>query len=254
MRHDTATERPLRDADGFCQRCAPDEAGEAIGRIAADPDAGPRRALRGLHRRPRPASAKVLRDVFAKGDAWFRTGDLMRLDRQGYFAFVDRIGDTFRWKGARTSPPPRWPRWCAPAPAWGDVCVYGVAAPGAEGRAGMAAVVAGAGFDLVVLRAHLAERLPAYARPLFVRLATELPATETFKLKKQALISQGFDPAQVGEPLYMDDLVAGAYVPLDVALYERLKAGWVRLVRTSPISLARASIIGRPAGMAPARA
>ncbi len=47
----------------------------------------------------RETEKKVLRDVFAKGDAWFRTGDLMRLDEQGFFYFVDRVGDTFRWKG-----------------------------------------------------------------------------------------------------------------------------------------------------------
>ena len=97
VKFDVDTGAPARGPDGFCVRCAPDEPGEAIGKIAA-----------GVGRfegyTDAEASAKkVLRNVFAEGDAWYRTGDLMRRDRAGFFYFVDRVGDTFRWKGENVS-------------------------------------------------------------------------------------------------------------------------------------------------------
>src|SRR5204862_796657 len=98
---------------------------------------------------------KILHDVFEKGDAWFRTGDLMRRDALGYFSFVDRIGDTFRWKGENVSTND-----VAEAlnvvPGVKEANVYGVAVPGHDGRAGMAALVAGPGFDITDLAKNLA--------------------------------------------------------------------------------------------------
>ena len=130
--------------------------------------------------------------MFEPGDAWVRTGDLMRTDDQGFYYFVDRIGDTFRWKGENVATAE-----VAAAvrafPGVRDACVYGVEVPGASGKAGMAALVVGAGFDLAALRAHLAQRLPDYARPVFLRLVGALDVTETFKLKKQALAAEGWD-------------------------------------------------------------
>ena len=87
---------PLRGDDGLCIACARGESGEAIGRIGTADEGGGR--FEGYTDKGE-TEKKVLRDVFAKGDAWFRTGDLMRLDEQGFFHFVDRVGDTFRWKG-----------------------------------------------------------------------------------------------------------------------------------------------------------
>ena len=97
---------------------------------------------------------KILRDVFAAGDRWFRTGDLMRRDEAGYFYFVDRIGDTFRWKGENVSTTEVAAAISA-CPGIVDAAVYGVRVPGAEGRAGMAAIVAAPGFDLARIAAAL---------------------------------------------------------------------------------------------------
>jgi fatty-acyl-CoA synthase len=100
--------------------------------------------------------------------------------------------------------------------------VYGVEVAGHPGRAGMAAVVAGPGFDLAELRSRLAASLPEFARPVFVRLARELESTETFKPKKQALADEGFDPSRTKDPLFVDDRSAGAYVQLDAARFEAI--------------------------------
>ena len=107
------------------------------------------------------------------------------------------------------------------------MAVYGVAVPRADRRAGMAALVINADFRLEQLRAALAAQLPAYARPVFLRIPRP-ELTGTFKLRKQQL-AEGYDPAQVRDPLYMDDPARGAYVPLDAALYATLGSGTLRL-------------------------
>ena len=222
VKFDVDAGAPARGPDGFCIRCAPDEPGEAIGKIAAG-------AGRFEGYTDHEASAKkVLRDVFAAGDAWYRTGDLMRRDRAGFFYFVDRIGDTFRWKGENVSTG-EVEEAIAGCPGIAEVVVYGVAVPGAEGRAGMAAIVPSDGFDLAHLRRHLAERLPDYARPVFLRIRDGIALTGTFKPQKQALATDGFDPAATSDELYVDDRAGGTYVPLDPALYRRIQAGEVRL-------------------------
>src|SRR5439155_23475489 len=106
--------------------------------------------------------------------------------------------------------------------------VYGVAVPGTEGRGGMAALVADAALDLGALRAYLNGRLPAYARPVFVRLRRELEVTATFKPTKTELMRQGYDPAASGDALYFNDPAGQAFVRLDPALYDRIQTGQVR--------------------------
>ena len=139
---------------------------------------------------------KVLRDVFSPGDAWYRTGDLMRQDAQGFFYFVDRVGETFRWKGENVATTEVAAAISA-CRGVTDVAVYGVAVPRADGRAGMAALVVNADFRLEQLRAALATQLPAYARPVFLRILPALELTGTFKLRKQQLAEEGYDPTQV---------------------------------------------------------
>ena len=138
-------------------RSAPNEIGEAIGKIATDPsNLGAR--FEGYTSKE-ASEQKILRNVFEPGDAWFRTGDLMRKDAQGYFYFVDRIGDTFRWKGENVSTSEVAAAICA-FPGVKDATVYGVTIPGAEGRAGMAALVTSDALDLAAFRSHLIGRPP----------------------------------------------------------------------------------------------
>jgi fatty-acyl-CoA synthase len=172
-----------------------------------------------------------MRDAFQKGDVWFRTGDLMRRDARGYFYFVDRIGDTFRWKGENVSTTEVQEAIGAFGADGGrlEANVYGVSVPGHEGRAGMAALIAPDDFDLMAFRSHLAASLPDYARPVFLRIRREIEVTSTFKQKKVDLVKQGFNPKEISDPIYFNDPAAKAFVRLDTPLYERICNGQVRL-------------------------
>jgi fatty-acyl-CoA synthase len=110
-----------------------------------------------------------------------------------------------------------------------EAVVYGVAIPGTEGRAGMAAVVVSRDFGLAAFRQYLAERLPEYARPLFLRIRGEIEMTATFKPKKQDLSREGYNPSITADAIYFDDRISQAFVKLDIALYERLQTGNARL-------------------------
>jgi fatty-acyl-CoA synthase len=224
--HDPQSEAPRRDVTGRCVRCAPGEIGEAIGAIATTAGASGG-AFEG-YSDAASAREKILRDVFAPGDAWYRTGDLMRQDPEGFFYFVDRVGDTFRFKGENVSTS-EVAAAIAACPGVRDVAVYGVSVPHVDGRAGMAALVIDSQFDVAQLRTALAARLPEYARPLLLRIVPALDLTGTLKLNKQTLRAQGFDPNTVPDPLYVEDRVHGIYIRLDTPLYERLKAGSLRL-------------------------
>jgi fatty-acyl-CoA synthase len=226
VKSDAATQEPIRDEIGLCVRCATDEVGEAIGRIhdgaahAAAEFEGYTDAV--------ASQKKILRDVFESGDAWYRTGDLMRADASGYFYFVDRIGDTFRWKGENVATSDVAAAITA-FPSIAEATVYGVPVPGTEGAAGMAALVVDGTLDLPELRKHLARALPAYARPLFLRIQDRIAVTATFKHQKTELVREGFDPAASGDAIYFDDPSQQTYVRLDSALFDRIKAGRVRL-------------------------
>lgn len=223
VKFDMDAEMPVRGADGHCQPCAPDEVGEAIGRI----DPNDARFRFDGYGSKEDTEKKILRDVFAPGDAWFRTGDLMSRDSLGYYYFVDRVGDTFRWKSENV--------------ATGEVAealhfdgieqanVYGVEVEGHAGRAGMAALVARAGLDLDELRSHLHDALPTFARPLFLRLQEQGDTTGTFKLRKVDLVKEGFDPKKIADPLYFDHPKLGKYVRLTAELYEQIVGGKVRV-------------------------
>jgi fatty-acyl-CoA synthase len=217
---------PIRDDEGFCIRCSVDDVGEAIGQILDD-RAHPGSRFEG-YTDEAAAEKKVLRNVFAKGDAWFRTGDLMRKDGTGSYYFIDRVGDTFRWKGENVSTT-EVAEIIAACPGVVDAIVYGVMIPGTEGRAGMAAVVVGHDFDLIAFKQHLAEHLPEYARPLFLRIRDGIETTGTFKPRKQKLCREGYDPRVIEDALYFDDRTRDAFVKLDGTLHERICTGDLRL-------------------------
>ncbi|HEX5452750.1 MAG TPA: long-chain-acyl-CoA synthetase [Stellaceae bacterium] len=223
---DAATGEALRDSAGLCVRCAAGEVGEAVNRIpGAGSEAGS--PFEG-YTDPEASARKILRNVFAHGDACFRSGDLMRQDARGFFYFVDRIGDTFRWKGENVSTM-QVAEAIARFPGIGEAAVYGVAVPGADGRAGMAAVVPEGELDIAGLRRHLSASLPEFASPLFLRVCRAIDLTATFKHKKQELAAEGYNPSAVSDPLYLDDRPKGTFVPVDRALYDSIAAGRIRL-------------------------
>ena len=223
VRFDIEHEMPVRNAEGFCIECAPNETGEAIGQITQDPG----KNFEG-YTRAADTQKKILHDVFEKGDTWFRTGDLMKQDALGYFYFVDRIGDTFRWKGENVAT-------SEVSEALGviqgvlEANVYGVSVPGMDGRAGMAALVVDGDFKLETLAPDLAGSLPAYARPVFLRLQPMMEITGTFKQRKVDLVKEGFDPAAIADPIYWLDPATSRYENLNAARYADITSGRVKL-------------------------
>ena len=226
LRFDVERQTLTRNSLGRCEEAAPEEVGEAVGRIFHDPSK-PGGRFEGYSNAADNA-AKILRDVFAEGDAWFRSGDLLRRDAEGYFYFIDRIGDTFRWKGENVSTT-EVSEVMSVFAGIHEANVYGVEVPGHEGRAGMAAIVCDEDLNLTDLRLYLAAHLPDYARPLFVRIRGEIDATATFKQRKIGLMKDGFDPANISDALFFDDPRARAYVRLDDALYAQIVSGELRL-------------------------
>jgi fatty-acyl-CoA synthase len=217
---------PVRNDQGFCIRCAPNEIGEAIGKIVDDPsNVGSR--FEGYTNK-KASEEKILRNVFEPGDAWVRTGDLMRKDEKGFFYFVDRIGDTFRWKGENVATS-EVSQAIGTFPGVTHANVYGVAIPNTEGRAGMAALVVESNLDLPTFRQHLITRLPAYARPMFLRVQGEIEVTGTFKYSKTELVRQGYDPVSTTDTIYFNSPESQSFVQLDKALYDRIQAGQIRL-------------------------
>ena len=223
IRFDVEREAPVRGPDGLCIECGPTEVGECVGGMSTR--AG--REFEGYTNRA-DSDKKMLRDVLKKGDLWFRTGDLMRRDEHGYFYFVDRAGDTFRWKGENVSTGEVAGALSA-VPGIAEANVYGVTVPGSEGRAGMAALVVNGDFAIDDLPARLKARLAPYARPIFLRLTPALDVTGTFKQRKVDLVREGFDPAAIADPLYFLEPVSGKYERLTTNRFTEIVAGGVKL-------------------------
>ncbi len=222
VRYDVEHGEALRGPGGFCQRCAPGEAGELVGEIKFTTPFG------GYTDRD-ATERKLLRDVFKAGDVHFRTGDLLKQDARGHYYFVDRIGDTFRWKGENVSTQEVQEALTA-FPGVFMISVFGVPVPGAEGRVGMAVLLLeeGAAFDPAGFYRHTREHLAAYARPAFARLAKDLYLTSTFKMRKVELQNAGYDLSQVSDPLYYRDESKGTYLPLTPAASREIEAGRIR--------------------------
>ncbi len=222
VRFDVETETHPRDENGRFILCQPGEVGEGIAFIVDHPDVGAGR-FEGYTSRE-ATEKKILRNVFNDGDAYWSSGDLLRYDDEGYLYFVDRIGDTFRWKSENVST-------AEVADALSDfpgvelLNIYGVKVPQHEGRAGMAAVVMQPGyeFDPKLFYDITAERLPAYAAPVFVRVSGVADLTSTFKLRKVDLQRQGYDPKAFSDPLYVRDEEARTYQPYSEAVLSKAR-------------------------------
>lgn len=223
VKFDVESEQPVRGENGLCLEAETNEIGEAIGLIGGDA----RSEFSGYADKA-ASERKILRNVFEQGDAWFRTGDLMRKDADGYFYFVDRIGDTFRWKGENVSTT-EVAEVIARYPGVAEAIVYGVKIEHVDGRAGMAAITPEPQFDLQGLRAFLDRELPAYAHPLFVRIQPALETTGTFKYRKVDLVRDGFNPTATEHALYFDHPIDHAYTPITPELYAQIQSGAFRL-------------------------
>ena len=224
LRYDIERDELVRDAKGRYVECGPGEAGELLGRIPA----GSKRMLRQFqgYTDPEATERKILRDVKKPGDAYFRSGDLLRRDDKGYYYFVDRIGDTFRWKGENVSTQEVAEALSA-FPGVETANVYGVEVPGQEGRAGMAALALDGGsdapFDAAAFYELAISKLPSYAVPVFLRLQSESDVTGTFKLRKVALREEGYDPGATDDPIFVRHDAAGAYVRVRDAADARVR-------------------------------
>lgn len=222
-RYDVERDELVRGADGFCIECGPNEVGELLIELTEKP----RSALKEFrgYTDAEATRKKVLTDVFRRGDRYFRSGDLMRFDENDYFYFVDRIGDTFRWKGENVSTA-EVAEVLGRAPGVKTATVTGVPVPGMEGQAGLAALETDGEFDPAAFWSA-AQELPSYAQPRFLRLIERLNTTGTFKIQKSELRAQGIDPGVVGDPLYVR--MEGGYEPFDKARWRDLEEGRLRL-------------------------
>lgn len=211
--YDSQQEAPVRNPQGFMERVPKGGVGLLLTEITdkAPMDGYTDKAA---------TQAKILRDVFERGDAWFNTGDLMRDQGFRHVQFVDRLGDTFRWKGENVATTEVEAALGAVADVQ-DAVVYGVEVPGADGRAGMAAITLkdGVTFDGADMARQLAATLPKYAVPLFIRIRPTQTMTSTFKFQKTELKREGFNLDVVTDPLYV--LLDGVYQPLTASNHAR---------------------------------
>jgi fatty-acyl-CoA synthase len=196
VEYDPDTGAPLRDENGRVRRVPPGEPGLLLSPVnRLQPFDG--------YTDPAASEKKLVRDAFRDGDCWFNTGDVMNPQGMGHAAFVDRLGDTFRWKGENVATT-QVEAALAAEKSIEECTVFGVEIPRTGGRAGMAAVKLreGAEFDGKALASGLYRQLPAYALPLFVRLVDSMEHTTTFKSRKVDLRDQAYGP-DIGDPLYV---------------------------------------------------
>ncbi|MDD0844455.1 long-chain-acyl-CoA synthetase [Pseudomonas sp. Gutcm_11s] len=223
VHYDRDSEAPRRDAQGRLQRVARGEAGLLLGQITE------KTPFHGYTDAGKTESC-ILRDVFEPGDAWFNTGDLMRDMGFRHAQFVDRLGDTFRWKGENVSTT-QVEAVLDSIDGVSEAVVYGVEIAGTNGRAGMACIRLDrepAQVDFQALLTELRRELPAYAVPLFLRLSEQMETTGTFKHKKAPLKEQGFDPSRCTDPLYAWLPGTESYVAVNAELHMAIQGGEYR--------------------------
>ncbi|KAM9410745.1 long-chain fatty acid transport protein 2-like [Pholidichthys leucotaenia] len=220
IKYDTERDEPVRDANGLCIEVAKGETGLLVSEIT---DIAP---FDGYAQNEEQTERKRLRNVLKKGDVYFNTGDLMRIDMDNFIYFQDRVGDTFRWKGENVATT-EVSDILTISDCLKEANVYGVQVPGHEGRIGMAAVTVKTDvqFDGSKLYNHVVSYLPSYARPRFIRIQTAVEVTGTFKQMKVKLVQEGFDPGQIQDPVYILDDNMKSYVPLTAETYNSVISG-----------------------------
>uniref|UniRef100_A0A3Q0RNU9 long-chain-fatty-acid--CoA ligase n=1 Tax=Amphilophus citrinellus TaxID=61819 RepID=A0A3Q0RNU9_AMPCI len=219
VKYDMVKDEPVKDQYGFCQQVEKGEMGLLLSKVSAI------NPFFGYAGSKQLTEKKLMRNVFVKGDAYFNTGDLMAEDCEGFICFRDRVGDTFRWKGENVATT-EVTEILGLVDFIQEVNVYGVEVPGHEGRAGMAAIIVRPGFmfDGKKLFEHAVKDLPAYARPLFIRLQEVMEMTTTFKQQKFQLVQSGFNPSKIPDPLYVLDYQQKSYIPLTDLIYQSISA------------------------------
>ncbi|MCS6899311.1 MAG: alpha/beta fold hydrolase [Myxococcales bacterium] len=219
VRYDAEQGVPIRDDEGHFTRVPTGEPGYLIARISNE---HPLSRFEG-YLDAAETERKIARDAFEPGDAWFLSGDVLRCDEDGDYWFVDRIGDTFRWKGENVSTE-QVAQLLMSDPAIALCVVYGVQIPGREGRAGMAALKLqeGASIDGKAIFRLVEEHLPPAARPRFLRVVSELEITPTFKFVRSMLREEGADPARISDPLFFYDESSASYAPLTLEIFRSL--------------------------------
>jgi fatty-acyl-CoA synthase len=221
LKYDVERGEHVQDASGRHVEAGPHEVGEVVAEVLDGTGVG------GFFEGYTSAEAtegKLIRDLFTPGDRWFRSGDLVRFDEDDYFFFVDRVGDTFRWKSENVSTA-EVETILSGYEGPSVINVYGVSVPQTEGRAGMVALTfpADVAFDPEGFYQFAKANLAHYAVPLFVRLTSVADMTTTFKLRKVESQREGYDPvATGGDPLFVSDPEAGTYVPLTPQSLDRL--------------------------------
>lgn len=205
---DPDTEQVVRNKRGFCETVGRGQVGLLISEVTE------LRPFDG-YTDPKANEGKLLRNVFKKGDCWFNSGDLVRKQGWQHIQFVDRLGDTFRWKGENVATS-EVEGALARLSFLDHAIVYGVKVDGADGRAGMAAVTVKAGhkLDLEMLADHITASLPSYAVPQFLRVLQTVETTGTFKYQKVQLKKEGIDQTLFDDPLYRFDAKRNTYAPM----------------------------------------
>ncbi|XP_054868092.1 long-chain fatty acid transport protein 2 [Amphiprion ocellaris] len=224
VKYDTERDEPIRDADGLCVEVPKGETGLLVSKIT---DIAP---FVGYAQNEEQTERKRLRNVLKKGDLYFNTGDLMRIDDENFIYFQDRVGDTFRWKGENVATT-EVSDILTISECLKEANIYGVQVPGHEGRIGMAAVTVKreAQFDGKKIYNHVVNYLPSYARPRFIRLQNAVEVTGTFKQMKVKLVEESFDPGRIQDPLYILDDKEKSYVPLTAQVYSSIMSGNIKL-------------------------
>ncbi|XP_070539263.1 long-chain fatty acid transport protein 2-like isoform X2 [Ptychodera flava] len=222
VKYDFETAQPIRGKDGRCINVGIGEVGLLLSPVT--------RKYPGYSRNEEATEKKLVRNAFKDGDVYCNMGDLMRLDKNYYIYFVDRIGDTFRWKGENVSTM-EVAEVIGQYPNIEEVNVYGVKIPGHDGRAGMVALVPKneETFDPKEFYNHVTSSLPKYACPKFLRIMEKLETTGTFKYKKGDLVEEAFNPNEVKEKMYYIDDSGRTYKHLNKAAYLHILAGKAKL-------------------------